>query len=142
MNIPVSFIEQSFELAAARCDDLTPLVYRRLFADHPETDAMFRREPNDLVKDSMLAHSIDALIDYAGERSGAFRMIACEVMSHDAYGTPPELFVRFFHVIASSLREVIGDQWSPPIAQAWQELLSDLDRLVDANDVMPAAAPA
>jgi hypothetical protein len=24
-------VEQSFELAAGRCEDLTPLVYRRLF---------------------------------------------------------------------------------------------------------------
>ncbi|TIH44719.1 globin, partial [Klebsiella pneumoniae] len=35
-------IERSFELAAAACDDLTPLVYRRLFRDHPEAQAMFR----------------------------------------------------------------------------------------------------
>jgi hypothetical protein len=37
-------IQQSFELAAERCDDLTPLVYRRLFRQHPEAEAMFRRE--------------------------------------------------------------------------------------------------
>jgi len=32
-------IQQSFELAAERCDDLTPLAYRRLFAGHPEAQA-------------------------------------------------------------------------------------------------------
>ena len=30
-------------------------------------------------------------------------MIACEVHSHDAYGTPPELFHKFFGVIADTL---------------------------------------
>jgi hemoglobin-like flavoprotein len=35
-------IERSFELAAERCEDLTPLVYRRLHAKHPETQTMFR----------------------------------------------------------------------------------------------------
>ena len=45
-------IEQSFELAAARCDDLTPLVYRRLHAERPETLTMFRTEGSELVKGS------------------------------------------------------------------------------------------
>jgi hypothetical protein len=29
-------ITRSLELAAERCEDLTPLVYRRLFAEHPD----------------------------------------------------------------------------------------------------------
>jgi hypothetical protein len=81
-------IEHSFELAAAHCEDLTPLVYRRLFHQHPEAEATFRREPGDLVKSSMPALAIDALLDFAGDRAGNFRMIGCEVQSHDAYGTP------------------------------------------------------
>ena len=51
-------IERSFEIAAERCDDLTPLVYRRLHAERPETRAMFRTEGSDLVKGSMLAMTI------------------------------------------------------------------------------------
>src|SRR5436190_7945693 len=101
-------IEQSFELAAERCDDLTPLVYRRLHAERPETRAMFRTEGSELVKGSMLAMTIEAILDLAGERSGKFRMIECEVMSHDAYGTPRELFIAFFGVIVRTLQEILG----------------------------------
>ena len=93
---PTNLIQRSFELAAERCEDLTPLVYRRLFREHPEAEAMFRREANDLVKGSMLALTVDAILDFAGERTGNFRMIHCEVQSHDAYGTPRELFRRIF----------------------------------------------
>jgi hemoglobin-like flavoprotein len=50
-----NLIERSFELAADRCEDLTPLVYHRLFREHPEAEAMFRSEGSDLVKGSMLA---------------------------------------------------------------------------------------
>ena len=35
-------------------------------------------------------------------------MIECEVQSHDAYGTPRELFGKFFGVIAETVREVLG----------------------------------
>jgi hemoglobin-like flavoprotein len=84
MNASHNLIHRSFELAAARCEDLTPLVYRRLFREHPEAESMFRSEGSDLVKGSMLALTIDAMLDFAGDRTGHFRMISCEVQSHDA----------------------------------------------------------
>src|SRR5438445_13634508 len=98
-------IERSFELAGERCEDLTPLVYRRRHAEHPETLTMFRTEGSELVKGSMLAMTIEAILDFAGPRSGKFRMIQCEVTSHDAYGTPRELFIAFFGVIVRTLQE-------------------------------------
>src|SRR5438128_2017058 len=119
MTAPLNPIERSFELAAERCEDLTPLVYRRLAAEHPETKTMFRSEGSELVKGSMLSMTIEALLDFAGERSGKFRMIECEISSHDAYGTPRELFVAFFGVIAATLREVLSSEWTPEIDQAW-----------------------
>ena len=68
----------------------------------------------------MLALTIDAILDFAGERTGHFRLIECEVSSHDAYGTPRELFVAFFGIIADTLREVLGADWSDEIDTAWR----------------------
>ncbi|WP_354221249.1 globin [Bradyrhizobium sp. F1.4.3] len=127
MNASSNLIEQSLELAAARCADLTPLVYQRLFDEHPETPTMFRSQGSELVKGSMLALTIEAILDFAGQRSGHFRLIACEVVSHDAYGTPRELFIGFFAVIRDTLRDLLGDEWSPEMAQAWDTLLVDID---------------
>ncbi|MBR1120667.1 globin [Bradyrhizobium lablabi] len=126
-------IERSFELAAECCEDLTPLVYRRLFAKHPETQTMFRSEGSELVKGSMLAMTIEAILDFAGERSGKFRMIECEVSSHDAYGTPRDLFVSFFGVIRDTLREVLGPEWSHDIDHAWDRLLADIAAFADPD---------
>jgi hemoglobin-like flavoprotein len=119
-------IEQSFELAAQHCCDLTPDVYRRLFRDRPETAAMFRNDGGDLVRGSMLALAIEAILDFAGERSGHFRLIACEVSSHEAYGTPQELFIDFFRVIRDTLRELLAAEWSSDMNDAWARLLVDL----------------
>jgi hemoglobin-like flavoprotein len=130
MTTSANPIERGFELAAERCADLTPLVYRRLFREYPETEAMFRREPNDLVKGSMLALTIDAILDFAGDRTGHFRMIQCEVVSHDAYGTPRELFGKFFGVIADSLRNLLGNDWSAEMESAWRKLLVEIDGVV------------
>jgi len=120
-------IEQSFELAASRCVDFTPFVYQRLFDEHPETRTMFRTQGSELVMGSMLALTIEAILDFAGERSGHFRLIACEVASHDAYGTPRELFIAFFGIIRDTLRELLGNEWSPDMAQAWDALLVEID---------------
>jgi hemoglobin-like flavoprotein len=128
-------IQQSFELAAERCEDLTPLVYSRLHRAHPETQTMFRSEGSDLVKGSMLALTIEAILDFAGERGGKFRMIECELASHDAYGTPRELFVAFFTVIAETLRELLGTDWSPEIDAAWRNLLSEIEGMISRSNV-------
>jgi hemoglobin-like flavoprotein len=129
-----NLILRSFELAAERCEDLTPLVYRLLFEQHPEAEAMFRSEGSAPVKGSMLALTIEAMLDFAGPRTGHFRLIECEVSSHDAYGTPRELFVAFFGVIANALREIIGADWSPEIDLAWRKLLDEIGRVVSQRE--------
>jgi len=123
-------ILRSFELAAERCEDLTPMVYARLAREHPETNAMFRTQGSFLVKGSMLEFAIEAILDFAGERSGKFRMIACEVSSHDAYGTPRGLFLAFFGIIADTLRELLGADWSDEIEGAWRTMLVEIEGIV------------
>lgn len=125
-----NLIERSFELAAERCEDLTPLVYRRLHADHPQTLALFRSEGSELVKGSMLAMAIEAILDFAGERSGKFRMIACEVGTHDDYGAPRELFVAFFGVIMRTLQEILGQDWTAEMGDAWCKLIGEIEGVV------------
>ena len=126
-------IERSFEIAAERCEDITPLVYDRLHREHPETLTMFRTEGSEPVKGSMLALTIDAILDFAGERTGHFRMIAAEVSSHDAYGTSRELFIAFFGIIAQTLREIVGADWSDDIDAAWWKLLADIESFAAAQ---------
>ncbi|WP_018642347.1 globin [Bradyrhizobium huanghuaihaiense] len=127
MNASPNLIEQSFEIAAQRCADLTPLVYQRMFEAHPETRTMFRTQGSELVKGSVLALTIEAILDFAGERRGHFRLIACEVASHDAYGTSRALFIAFFAIVRDTLRDLLGDEWTPDMALAWDALLVEID---------------
>jgi hemoglobin-like flavoprotein len=121
-------IQHSLELATGRCADITPLVYDRLFRTHAETESMFARDTGGHIKGAMLAFAIDAILDFAGERSGTFRMIACEVQSHEAYGTSRELFFAFFDMIRETLRELLGADWSAEFDEAWRTLLDEIAR--------------
>src|SRR5580704_15194110 len=103
-----NLIETSLEIAAERCEDLTPLVYRRLFADHPEMEALFIRDKNNLVKGEMLARVIEAILDFAGDRRYAAQMIQCEVVTHEGYDLPREIFAIFFGTVAACLKAVLG----------------------------------
>lgn len=47
--------------------------------------------------------------------------------------TPRELFVVFFGIIAQTLREIVGPDWSDEIAAAWQELLGEIEGLIAAQ---------
>jgi hemoglobin-like flavoprotein len=133
-------IVESLELAATRCEDLTPLVYDRLFIAKPETRALFRTDPKNLIKGSMLELALEAILDFAGEKKASHRLIFCEVQSHDAYGTQPEIFTVFFVVVRDVLRELLGTDWSAEIDAAWDATLKGLDDYV--NQAIAAMRPA
>jgi hemoglobin-like flavoprotein len=133
-------IVESLELAATRCEDLTSKVYDRLFAVKPETRALFRTDPKNLIKGSMLELALEAILDFAGEKKASHRLIFCEVQSHDAYGTQPEIFTVFFVVIRDVLRELLGPEWSGEIDAAWETTLKGLDDYV--NQAIAAMRPA
>jgi hemoglobin-like flavoprotein len=123
-------IQRSFELAAERCADMAPLVYRRLFYALPEMEPMFARDAGGHIKGSMLAFAIDAILDLAGPRNGTFRMIACEAQSHEAYGTSPKLFFAFFGVIVETMRELLAADWSAEFDEAWRMLLVEIEDVI------------
>ena len=119
-------IVESLAAATARVPDLTPAVYDRLFALRPESRKLFRADPSNAIKRSMLELSVDAIVDFTGERKAAHRLILCEVQSHDCYGTTPELFCEFFKVIADEVRATIKDEWSEDHQAAWDQVVEEL----------------
>jgi hemoglobin-like flavoprotein len=135
-------ITETFELAAERCDDITPLVYKRLFAVHPEMQVLFWRDSNGAIKGEMLARVIEAILDFVGERLYADKLIQCEVVTHDGYDVPPDVFRLFFGVVADTLRELLADAWTPAMAAAWRRTLADLDFYVTHPDQRETAALA
>lgn len=133
-------ITRSLDLAAERCADPTPLVYRRLFADHPEMEPLFVRDTDGSVKGEMLARVLEAIVDFIDRRAYAATLIQCEVVTHEGYGVPPEVFGVFFVTVADTLRDLLGADWTAPTAAAWRGLLTQLDWFATHPD-QSAGAP-
>ncbi|MGZ5898071.1 MAG: globin domain-containing protein [Rhizomicrobium sp.] len=136
-------IEASLELVSERCADLTPLVYERLFSEYPEMKPLFWRDTTHAVKGEMLAKVFEVILDFIGENLFAANMIQCEVVTHSGYDVPPQVFRVFFATVAATIREQLGNDWTPEIDAAWKNLLRDLDYFVthpDQNETALAAA--
>ncbi|HEX2559805.1 globin [Phenylobacterium sp.] len=134
-------IEASLELAAERCEDLTPLVYAKVFERHPEMLPHFWRDTKDAIKGEMLSRTFSAILDFVGERRYADHMILTEMVTHEGYDVPREVFATFFGFVRDAVREVLGADWTPPFAQAWDELLAEIDGYI-ASASAPLLQPA
>jgi len=125
-----SEIERTLELVVERCGDPAPQIYARVFAQHPQMKPYFWRDTNDAVKGEMLARTFDAILDFIGERRYADHMIGNEIITHEGYDVPREVFASFFTIIRDSFREILGSDWSPAFETAWSALLADIDHYV------------
>jgi hemoglobin-like flavoprotein len=132
-------IERSLELAA-EIGDPTAAVYARLFAEQPQMQALFWRDSDGAIEGEMLSRVFAAILDFVGERRYADHMIGCEIVTHEGYDVPREVFATFFGVVAATLRDLLGDAWTPQIEAAWTELLAELDSYVQATPLVGAAA--
>ena len=119
-------IEKSFEIAAERCADISPLVYAKLFARCPEMEALFVRDTNGAIRGEMLYRVIDAIFDFLGPCSYAANFVQCEVVTHEGYGVPREVFGNFFDALAETLKDLAAADWSPAMNESWVALLADL----------------
>ncbi len=123
-------IEASLEIAAERGGDLTPRVYGVLFARQPEMEPHFFRDTNGIIKGEMLMKVFEAILDFIGERRYADHLIQCEVVTHEGYDVPREVFATFFGVVHEVVREACAADWTPAMATAWERTLADLDYYV------------
>ena len=132
-------IERSLELLAERGDP-TPLVYARLFARQPQMQARFWRDADGAIKGEMLSRVFEALLDFIGERRYAHIMIGVELVTHEGYDVPRDVFATFFGVVAETVRDELGPDWTPAMDAAWQDLLAELAGYVAATPLVGAAA--
>lgn len=129
-----ALIEASLEAAAEVHEDLTPFVYERLFAVHPEMEILFFRDRNGQIRGEMLTRAFEAILDFVGDRRWAHTLIQTEVVTHAGYDVPPDVFAVFFGTVAETIKAEIGEAWTANTDGAWSRLLSELDWYVKHPD--------
>ncbi|MCC6920952.1 MAG: globin [Alphaproteobacteria bacterium] len=139
MGSVADVILRSFEIAAERCGDLTPLVYAKLFREQPEIERLFHRDISGALKGDMLGTVIESILDFVGDRHFSYVLIQSEVMSHEGHQVTPDVFLTFFPTLADCVRDACGDAWTSDMEAAWREVLAALKACVEQS-IEPAAA--
>ena len=120
----------SLETLAEHAGDPRDQVYARLFREYPEMEALFVRDTTGAVRGEMLAVAFECILDMEGKGAYAANLIAAERVNHEGVGVPPEIFGRFFPLLAETCAELLGEAWTPPVAAAWDEMLGRLDAII------------
>jgi hemoglobin-like flavoprotein len=123
-------VTESLGLLSERAGDVTGIIYERLFAAHPELEALFSMDTDGGVRGSMLSQAFECLIDLAeGPGTLAETVIRSERVNHDSYDVPAAMFDVFFTVIRDLTKEMAGSDWSPFVEAAWASVLTEASRL-------------
>lgn len=104
------------------------MVYSRLFAAHPDMEALFIRDTNGNIRGNMLAEAMTALMDYAGHNSYGGNLFRAEIVNHEQIGVPPANFVTFFSVMRDTFAEILGSDWTSEFDAAWREMIARVER--------------
>lgn len=132
--VDAAAITESLEIAAERAGDLTSDVYARLFERQPQMQPLFWRDSDGAIKGEMLARVFEAILDFIGERRWADHLIQSEVLTHEGYDVPREVFATFFGVVAEEVHAACADAWTETMDGAWRRTLADLDWYVGHPD--------
>ena len=118
MALDIDALETSFDLIAARGDELTEIFYRRLFGAAPSVEPLFARTDMRRQKAMLLAtlallrtslRDLDAIVPKLRELGAR----------HVAYGAKPEHYPVVGAVLIASMAEVGGDAWRTEYTTAW-----------------------
>lgn len=117
-------IVDTLEQLAGRGIDPTDAVYARLFAESPELEPLFIMGPG--AKGHMLDEVLAVILDHVDAGRYATAFLRSERVNHEDLGVPPDTFLRFFDILAATLRDLSAEGWSPAHEQAWRSLVTDL----------------
>lgn len=122
-----SALALSLERLAELHGDPTAAVYQRLFARHPEAEALFVLDKQGQVRGAMLANVFDALMDISGERRHGLNLILAERSNHDAMGVSHALFAAFFDIVLETVRDLLGDEWTQSMEADWRSAIDEIN---------------
>ena len=119
-------ITKTLEQVAERVGDPTSLVFKRLFADSPEIEDLFVRDPSGLVRGQMFQVTIESLLDYLGDRSYGANLIQIERVNHQGLGVEPEVFDKFYTTVMATFKDILDTDWTPEMEAVWSRTVSEL----------------
>jgi len=120
MNLDLQALETSFDLVAARGDDLMDEFYGRLFEAAPAVKPLFA--DTDLPRQkAMLLGTLVLLRKSLRDLDAIVPKLRELGARHAAYGAEPEHYPVVGKVLIAAMASVAGDAWQPEHERAWSQ---------------------
>ena len=126
MSDDAAIITQTLDRVAERVGEPKPLVFQRLFADSPEVEDLFIRDPAGLVRGQMFQVTIESLLDYVGDRSYGANLIQIERVNHQGLGVEPKVFDTFYTTVMATFKDILGTDWTTEMDAVWSRTILQL----------------
>jgi len=102
-------------------------VFQRLFAESPEVEDLFIRDPAGLVRGQMFQVTIESLLDFLGDRSYGANLIQIERVNHQGLGVEPEIFDTFYITVMATFKDILGSDWTDQMEAVWSRTVRELN---------------
>jgi len=124
----IALIQRSFEQTAALGGLLSETFYAELFAIDPSLRAMF---DGDLRRQQMKFMMMLALIVRSLHKpEEVLKTVQHLAIKHVGYGVRPEHYSPFGNALLRTLRKILGPDYTPDVADAWEEGFRMLARIM------------
>jgi hemoglobin-like flavoprotein len=123
----IDLVEDSFEQIKQHKAEFSEAFYTRLFADYPELQPLFSNTNVDRQGAKLYA-ALVLLVENLRHPAELERVLLPLGEKHIGYGATPEAFPKVGATIVATLREFLGDAWSPQLHDAWAETLQVVTR--------------
>lgn len=124
-------VTETLEIAAELKGDITPLIYTRYFERCPGSEALMSHI-DELVRGKMMVevYRLVMLDDYSDEAA----YLTFEVNNHAlAYSVEPNMYNNLLTSLMDTVAEVLGDQWTQAMVDAWEDRLEALTREIETR---------
>lgn len=142
-QVQIDLIEASFEDVKLRKSEFAEAFYSRLFRNHPELQPLFSQTDTERQATKLYA-ALVLLVENLRHPEELERVLLPLGEKHIGYGATPETFPKVGGTIIGTLRELLGDTWTPPLNEAWeftlQEVTATMLRGAGMKPVVPNTA--
>lgn len=126
MATDAEIITDTLDQVAQRVGDPMPHVFARLFQDMPDTQALFIRDPDGLVRGQMFQVTMESLLDFLGDRAYGATLVQIERVNHQGLGVETAMFDRFYWTVKAAFQDILAEDWTPAMEDAWTRVLGEL----------------
>ena len=113
-------LQESFALIVPQKDAFAHSFYERLFADYPQTRPLFAHKDMRQQENALIA-ALATVVAGVKREDNLVPVLQQLGSKHKDYGADPAHYPAVGSTLLTTLKEYLGSQFTPEVAQTWTE---------------------